>query len=89
MLDKVSTEKNLDCNSHFQINKRCINEAAQNIGGKALIVGMGTANDIDLKFLSEKFEKIIALDIDKESMNEPVEKLAEDVQPKFDIATIF
>src|SRR5690348_16375723 len=74
--------------NHFLMTKTAINNAFKNLQRTtALVLGVGAAQDIDLKALAMAFEKIHLVDIDlsetKKSLAEQVPE--EDLRAKFEV----
>ena len=68
-------------------NRSAIRECAKGLTGTLVIVGMGRGVFLPLEALSEQFDRVVAIDIDRSSMQRAVQMLPERLQQKIALVT--
>ncbi|MBX7067233.1 MAG: hypothetical protein K1X28_08385 [Parachlamydiales bacterium] len=70
---------------HFRRTKEAICRAFEGLKRRALVVGVGAAQDIPLEELAMTFDKVRLVDIDLRYIRKAIELLPEELQGKFEL----
>jgi|GEM_PF-4631289 len=68
---------------HFENSKKAILQAARGLCGTAILLGVGSANDLPLEELANQFDCIDIVDIDLTMADTVIAKLPMDIKHKF------